>query len=139
MSCDLARRWFHEVWTLKRTEAIDELTDPGARMYGLGGPEPLSVGEFKKLHRHLCDEIPDIQVEVTHAIEQNDWVAIHAVVTGTHAATGRPIRFEGGGFGRVENGVFAEMHNTWDFLGYLAQIGRVPTETVAAAFGQTGG
>ncbi len=132
---ELARRWFNEVWCEHCTDAIDKMMSADAYFYGTGPGEPMGREAFKQFHRLFCTAVPDLRIKLVQVIEQGEWVAFHAHVSGTHAATGCEIRFQGSGLGRVENGLIVEGHNSWDFLSYVIQIGAVPADAVAAALG----
>lgn len=84
----LVRRWFDEVWNLRRDQTIDELitsesvcmTDEGP----MRGPD-----EFReRQYAPLLTAFPDIQVEVESAIAQDDQVVVRWNATGIHSGDG---------------------------------------------------
>lgn len=133
----LVENWFQQVWNERRVETVDQLVSPDFRMHGLA-PQPLGITEFKAFHRFLCEQVPDLKIELTHFMEEGDWVVMRARVTGAHRESATPISFEGGGFGRIADGRLVETRETWDLLSYLVQTGVVPGAEVAAGLGMAG-
>ncbi len=126
----LARRWFDEVWTRGRTSAIDEMLAPTAVVRGLAPGDLVGPEAFKTFHAAYCEAFPDVQLQVDAVVEENDVLAVRWSGHGTHtggslgiAATGRPVRFSGVTFMRVENGMLVEGWNVFDQLGMLQQLG----------------
>lgn len=122
---EIIRHWFEEVWNRKNAAAIREMLADGCVHHGLGGPgEPPVVGPeaFEAFHASFLAAFPDLHVEVENAISEGDLVSARFVVTGTQTgdlpglpATGRSVRFTGGGMCRLENGKFVEVWNEIDF------------------------
>jgi predicted ester cyclase len=97
----LGRRWFEEVWNLRREETIDELLDPkvSALMEGI---EVHGIDDFKKARAELLDAFPDMKVVVEDVVAQGDNVVIRWNATGVHSGvamalepTRRPVAFRG--------------------------------------------
>jgi steroid delta-isomerase-like uncharacterized protein len=78
---------------------------------------------------------PDVRVELKGILTNGDTYAFEATVRGTHKgalmfptglvpATGKPLEFSGGMFGRVDSeGRIAEEHRYYDVAGQLTQLG----------------
>ena len=129
----LVRRWFEEVWNKGRVAAIDEMFHPEGVAHGLGdtpdvklhGPEG-----FKPFFHSFYNTFPDINVTIDHIISENDLVATHCTVRGTHTgngigveATHKPIHITGMGLCRIKDGKIFEAWNNFDFQGLSKQIG----------------
>ena len=56
-------RWFDEVWTQGRTEAIDEMLAAHGVVHGLG-PAPQNRDQFKQFHAAYRDAFPDVTLSV---------------------------------------------------------------------------
>jgi predicted ester cyclase len=85
---------------------------------------------------------PDLEVQVEAIIAEDDLVAFHIILRGTHLGelrgpasapwsraippTGQPVRFTITGFRRLHDGKLVESFNTWDWLSILRQLG-IPT------------
>lgn len=128
----LVRRWFQEVWSNGRVEAIDEMLGSGAVVHGLGGPDLHGPNGFKPFHAAYRDAFPDVTIEVDDIVAEGDIVAVRWSAAGTHrgaglgvAATGTQVRFCGMAFVRVEGGKLVEGWNSFDQLGMFQQLGIV--------------
>lgn len=126
----LACRWFDEVWTRGRTAAIDEMLAPHCVVRGLATDDLVGPEAFKAFHAAYLGAFPDVQLRVDAIVEENDVVAVRWSGNGTHTGptlgmdpTGRPVRFSGVTFMRVENGMLVEGWNVFDQLGMLQQLG----------------
>lgn len=126
---ELIRRFFSELWCERDAAAIARYLAPGIRLHGLA-VEPLDRDGFAAFHRRMCELVPDVRVDVTHVIEQEDWLCLRGFASGTHRASGRPVTVWGGGFARVEGRCIVETHETWDLLSMMIQVGRVPARVV---------
>lgn len=76
---------------------------------------------------------PDIQWTLDDAVAEDDKIAAHFTMRGTHKgiffgipATGKPIEVKAMNFYRLANGQIIEEHGMPDMLGLLQQIGAVP-------------
>lgn len=128
----LIRRWFDEVWSQRREEAIDELMADDVSALGLP-PEPISSREaFKQFYRPFIAAFPELGISVEEVFSRDDRIGFRCRVRGTHR-NGRRCEFEGGGFVRVREGKLAEGHNIWNFLEMLEQLGLVPANTLMTA------
>ena len=132
----LVRRWFEEVWNQGREETIDSLLAPAAKIHGLPTPDnrPLTgPGEFKPFFRRFRTAFPDIRVTVLRTVTEDDLVAVHYQVKGTHqgdalgfASTGRAVEFSGISIARIAADQIAEGWNLVDFLTCYQQVGVLP-------------
>src|SRR5262245_7288835 len=131
----LARRWFEELWNQGREETIDRLLAPNAIVHGLPEPDgvPIRGPEgFKPLFRQLKGAFPDMRIVIDHVVREDDRVACHCTVTGTHTGPGlgapsnNPIHFTGITIVRAQDGKLVEGWNAFDFLGCFQQIGLLP-------------
>jgi len=129
----LGKRWFEEVWNKGRVAAIDEMFHPQGVAHGLGdtpdvklhGPEG-----FKPFFHSFYNTFPDINVTIDHILSENDLVATHCTVRGTHTgngigveATHKPIHITGMGLCRIKDGKIFEAWNNFDFQTLFQQIG----------------
>ena len=127
----LLQRWFDEVWNDGRAASIDEILSDTALIHGLGAG-PIGPDGFKEFHAAYCNAFPDVDVHLDHVVAEGDVVAARWTASATHqgdglgfAATGKPTRFTGMTFARVEHGKLVEGWNTFDQLGMLQQLGVV--------------
>jgi predicted ester cyclase len=131
----LIRRWFDEVWTRGRIQAIDQLRSLKATAVGLGEGDTIAHGPdpFKAFFLNLRATLPDLKVTIEDLLAEGDKVAVRYSVEGTHQgealaspATGQKIRFTGITIARVEGGKIVQGWNNLDQLGLLTQLGLLP-------------
>ena len=127
----LVRRWFDQVWNKGRTEAIDELLSDRSVVHGLGD-ELVGPSGFRPFHAAYRNAFPDLTLQIDRMVAEDDLVAVHWSASATHsggglgfAATGKPVKFSGMAFIRVEGNKLVEGWNSFDQLGLLQQIGVV--------------
>jgi steroid delta-isomerase-like uncharacterized protein len=127
----LVRRWFEEVWSKGRTDAIDEMLASDAIIRGLG-PDLRGPEEFKPFHAVYRAAFPDITIRMDDMVAEGDIVAARWSGTGTHRgdslgfpATGRQVNLTGMVFARVKNGKLVEGWNVFNQLEMLQQCGIV--------------
>ncbi|HEV8611092.1 MAG TPA: ester cyclase [Thermoanaerobaculia bacterium] len=98
----LARRWFEEVWNVRREETVRELMAPVVEGHMEGGLEVHAPEDFIAGRRALLEAFPDFRVTVEAVIAQGDDVAVRWSASGTHLggslgfpASNRPAAFRG--------------------------------------------
>jgi steroid delta-isomerase-like uncharacterized protein len=130
----LVRRWFQDLWTDGKVETIDQLMAANAVIHGLptpdGGPMHGTAG-FRPLFEQFKGAFPDMAVAIDQVVSQDDLVAVHCHVTGTHSGPGlgapthKRVHFTGITIARAKDGQLVEGWNAFDFLGCYQQIGIV--------------
>lgn len=105
--------------------------------------EPDFVVHLKGVVKALRTAFPDLHFEITRIIGEDDWVALHSMMTGTHSGpltrpllppdgppqvppTGRAIRVPHMHMIRMENGKGVELLHLMDTLTLLGQLGLLP-------------
>ena len=131
----LVRRWFDEVWTRGRAEAIDEMFAADGIAHGLSDEagNPLrGPADFKPFHEIFRGAFPDIEVVVEDVIAEGDKVAARCSVRARHsgdhlgvAASNAPVDFTGMTIARVRDGKIIEAWNNFDFMRMNKQIGAI--------------
>lgn len=118
------RRWFDEVWSQKRAEAIDELMAEDAIGHGLGegGGATRGTQEFKEFHQKFCQAFPDLCLQLEDVLAEGDHTAVRFTARGQHSGeglelppTGREVAFTGMVFTRWQDGRIVEGWNLIDF------------------------
>ena len=128
----LIRRWFEEVWNKGRADAIHEMMSEECINHGLSGDpaEPLrGASGFMPFHTQFREAFPNIDVVVEDTIAEGDRVVARCSVRGKHEgdglgmkATGATVDFDGIGIGRVQDGMFVESWNSFDFARMYRQL-----------------
>ena len=132
----VVHNWFEELWNQGREDTIDRLFAVDGVAHGLPTPDgsPLRGRDaFRPFFRTFRSAFPNIRVEVTETVCQEDMVTVRCHVTGSHqghnlgvAATGNNIDFWGMCMCRVRDGFIVEGWNSFDFLALYQQIGVLP-------------
>jgi len=122
----LAIRWFHQVWSERRTETIDELF-PADAIGHTEADDFKGPAGFKAGREALLDAFPDFEVKVEDTAADGDHVVVRWRARGTHkgaglgmAATGRPVEFRGMTWLTFKNGLIVEGWDSWN-LGKLLE------------------
>jgi len=110
--------------------------------------EPSFPEHLKGVIRAMRAAFPDLHFEISTIIGEGEWVALHAVMTGTHTGdlrppllpaggppvvppTGRPIRVAHMHLIRFEGQKGGELFHVMDTLTMLGQLGLLPGPGVA--------
>jgi predicted ester cyclase len=124
----VARRWFEEVWNLRRDAVIDELMAPDSVGH-LEGRSVIGPGEFRKNYAQLTGAMPDMEVVIEDIVSEGDRAAVRWRIKATHSGeaigppTGNPVQMRGTTWLRVRNGQIVEGWDTWNFGGLLKTFG----------------
>ena len=107
--------------------------------YDPGLTEPLkgraAIREYNKAY---FTAFPDVHARKERAFGHGDWICYEAVFTATHTgpfagpggqtipATNKRVRLTGCTVAKVEGGEFTEVHNYFDQLAMMTQLGLAP-------------
>lgn len=102
-------------------------TNPPGMQNGLDGNRQI----VELFHRSF----PDVRWDILDTVAEGDNVAMRLVMTGTHrgeffgiAPTGKQVRVEGIHILRIRDGKVVEHLGVNDDLGFMQQLGAVPTD-----------
>jgi steroid delta-isomerase-like uncharacterized protein len=139
----LLRRWFEEVWTQGREEAIDSLLAEDCIAHGLGEPGVAVRGPagFKPFWRALREAF-EVRIAVEETISDGEraacrWhgVFLHRAPFLGIAPSGKRVEAGGMSFVRIRDGRIVEGWNNWDLFGLLQQLGGIPGTRLVAPGG----
>jgi len=113
---------------------IDEHYAADIIMHGLFGGESRGLKECKQIFSQLYDVFPDLHFTLDDEIVKEDKVAIRWTSTGTHKGrfmgsppTNKKISAWVLEIDRFVNGKLAEVWARFDNLGFMQQLGVIPT------------
>jgi steroid delta-isomerase-like uncharacterized protein len=125
-------RWFEEVWSKGREDAIDEMMAPNTKGHGLKGPDGKEIdgmAAFRSFHRIFRSAFSDIHVRVEDTVTEGDKTVARCHVTGTHTgdslgrpSTGKSVNFTGMTMARIKDGKIVESWNNFDFATMYKQL-----------------
>jgi len=132
----LERRWFEESNKGKAAAmaVIDELHATDYIFHGGSGEEMRSRKDFKQFMSEFYSAFPDVHFTLDEIVVEGDKVATRWTMTGTHKGkiggippTNKKITIWGISIERVVGGKFVETWERYDTLGFMQQLGVVPT------------
>ena len=124
----VVRRWFDEVWNQGREATISELFPVSGVARGLGESETDVHGpdQFRVFAANLRGSLPDLHIDIEDILSEGDRVAVRIRLEGTHIGGGR-VSVQGIIIARIVDGQIVEAWNSYDQLGFLRQIGALPS------------
>jgi steroid delta-isomerase-like uncharacterized protein len=116
----LARRWFDEVWNVRREATVRELLHPDAVGH-LEGLVSRGIQDFLAARSFILRAFPDLHITVEETVAQGAIVAVRWSVQATHggeflgiAATSRAVQFRGITWLRFSEGRIIEGWDVWN-------------------------
>jgi steroid delta-isomerase-like uncharacterized protein len=130
----VARR-FIGVWGKADLNIITELAVPELVVHYPVLPQPVQGREsFQKVMANFRSAFPDSDIQTGDVIAEGDKVVVRWTFTGTHqgnflglAPTGKKVRWTGITIYVISGGRVVEEKGEEDMLGFLRQIGSVPS------------
>ncbi|HKZ63832.1 MAG TPA: ester cyclase [Thermoplasmata archaeon] len=99
-------------------------------------PEPVrGVESVVKWYKGFFDAFPDMKATAGRSVNQGEWLAVEYTITGTHKGplagpggasippTNKAVRVANLSLYRVKGGKVAEVHEYFDQLSFLTQLG----------------
>ncbi len=127
-------RRFFEVFNQHRPEGLEEIISPDYVDYGHDPPGRGPQGALDD-YRGVMMVASDARYEIDDIVADGDTVAARWTGSMTHtgisiagiAATGKNLTLTGMSFYKLRNGQIVETRNQVDMLGFLGQLGAIPT------------
>ena len=132
----LERRFFEELNKGKAAgmAAIDELYATDLVFHGGTGEDTRGIKDHKKYCSELYSAFPDIHFTLDDMVVEGDKVATRSTMTGTHKGefggippTNKKMTMWKIDIIRIAGGKFVEEWVRYDTLGWMRQLGLVPT------------
>jgi hypothetical protein len=127
----IARRFFAEQDRGKGVLA-EGLSDPGYMAYIPGFP-PMDRAAHTDLGKAFYGAFSDLKQTIDDGFGNDDRAVLRFTITGTHdgelmgmAPTGKPISVSGLATFRIVGGKVRELHEVFDQMGMMQQIGAIP-------------
>jgi len=112
---------------------IDELFSPNF-VYHSGTEEGIGLENLKKQTSEGFSAFPDAHYTIDDMVAEGDKVAVRCTVTGTHKGefmgippTNKKVTVWGISIVRIVGGKLVEEWDSYDMLGWMRQLGPVPT------------
>jgi steroid delta-isomerase-like uncharacterized protein len=130
----LAQRVWEEVWHQGQLSRIDDLFTTDFVRHDPGGREPQGTEQNRQFIGSLRAAFPDVHYTVEDQIAEGDKVVVRYRFRGTHLGafqgmppTGKQVTYTGILIYRIVDGKIAEQWTEFDLLGFLRQLGVLPT------------
>lgn len=124
----IAERWFHEVWTLRRDATIDELWGDGF-VWHFEGVGTITREQFKEVRRMYFAAMSDFELRVEDIASEGDRAVVRWRLTGRHdgngfgvAPWGRRVDATGTTWFVVRGGVIVEAWDSWNHGEFIAGL-----------------
>ncbi|HYX19907.1 MAG TPA: ester cyclase [Thermoanaerobaculia bacterium] len=131
----LARRWFHDVWTRGREETVREMLHPDI-VGQMEGGMVRSPEDFLEARREMLAALPDLRVEVQAVVGEGDEVAVRWAANATGPAG--PVSFRGITWLVFEGGRIIRGWDSWNQALLMQQLA-APPMTIADPGSRTAG
>jgi steroid delta-isomerase-like uncharacterized protein len=130
----LAQRVWEEVWHQGQLSRIDDLFTTDFVRHDPGGRELQGTEQNRQFIGSLRAAFPDVHYTVEDQIAEGDKVVVRYRFRGTHLGafqgmppTGKQVTYTGILIYRIVDGKIAEQWTEFDLLGFLRQLGVLPT------------
>lgn len=126
----LLKDFLRRVWAENDTSAIFELMAKDALIDGMEESGHGGAADFAAFHRMIAAQFKDMSVILDLVVEDGDWIAATAMISGAYRANGAPLAVRTQMIVRFERGLIAEGRNIIDFLTMFEQVGLLPERTL---------
>ncbi|HEX6109249.1 MAG TPA: ester cyclase [Ktedonobacteraceae bacterium] len=130
----LAQRVWEEVWHQGQLSRIDDLFTTDFVRHDPGGRELQGTEQNRQFIGSLRAAFPDVHYTVEDQIAEGDKVVVRYRFRGTHLGafqgmppTGKQVTYTGILIYSIVDGKIAEQWTEFDLLGFLRQLGVLPT------------
>jgi steroid delta-isomerase-like uncharacterized protein len=112
---------------------MDELSAPGYTAHIAGFP-PMDLAGHAELAKAFYGAFPDLTQTIDDAVADEEKAVLRFTVTGTHQGelmgmppTGKQIKISGMAMFQIVGGKVKELHEIFDQMGMMHQIGAIPS------------
>ncbi len=129
----LVKRFYEEVHNKGNLNSLDELFDANITIHDPALPNQRGgLRNYKEAQAEYKRAFPDKKVKIEEIIAIDDKVIARWMVSGTHkgnlkdvSATNKNFTITGLSLYLIKNGKIKEIHQHWDRLGLLEQLGEI--------------
>lgn len=133
-----SRRWFEEVWNGRDALVAPSMCKADTFGHSEGG-DIVGLDEFLGFRERFLGAFPDLTFEIEAVVADGDDTVVRWVARGTHTGDAlgispceKPIECRGTTWHRYEDGMIAEVWDTWNLGGLMKHL----TEDSAQAQGE---
>lgn len=118
--------FYDQVWVKGNLDAVDMFLSPEVESEGLMTDIKANALDVKEMVRAARELMVQIECVVEEAVDADPWYWGLITIKGRCAKTMKPLDITGQVMSRMENGKLAEVHNTFDFIGFFEKLGALP-------------
>ncbi|WIY24184.1 ester cyclase [Parasedimentitalea psychrophila] len=122
--------WFDEVWSNGNLSVVDQMYGAESSSTGAILIAPFRREDICELVTAIRELLSDIRVTFSHQMEQEDWLAVRAVIDAERADNGAKIQMTGQMFIRFEGQIIAESHSHFNYISLFEQLGQIPPDAI---------
>ncbi len=129
----LVRR-YQDIYNSNNLDALGEVLSPDFKPHNLMPGVPASLEGYTMMHQSTLTSYPDFHVAIDDLFGEGDKIVMRFTITGTHEGefigippTGKKINVTGISIFRIANGQIIEHWGEEDSLGWMQQLGAIPT------------
>ena len=127
---ELLDSWYRDVWQNGDLDAIDGYFLPGAAAQGVVPGLAVTPEECREFVSVIQQMISDLKYRFLQTVEEGEWLSTLVEMKSIANHNDKPIHLISQVMVRVENGLFAEIYNASDFLGFFEQMGQLPEDAL---------
>ena len=128
---DLLHRWYEEIWNKGNYAVIEEMLDPEICFSGPVRSLVQYRDDYAEVIQAFKALIPDMYVEITHALEQDDMASCRVSVRRKQNSRHFDVNITGQLTVRVKDGRFVEFLSDFNYFQMYAQLGQLPEDAMA--------
>ncbi|SIO26428.1 SnoaL-like domain-containing protein [Rhodovulum sp. ES.010] len=123
--------WYRRVYIDGDVDAVGELFTKESRAAGLMADMQVGAEDIAAFAMALVHLVDTPRLHIVKAVEDGDWLAALIECEAVRPSDGKPLRVTGQLMARYEGDKIVEAYNSFEFIGFFAQLGLLPEDSVA--------
>ncbi|AUQ66747.1 nuclear transport factor 2 family protein [Phaeobacter inhibens] len=121
-------QWFHDVWVDENLDLIEPMFHSDLVVNGpLHGAVAIAE-DYREIVGTLRNLVQDIEVTLTHALDDGDLSALRIRVRGLGGSPAYPVDLFGQITVRMRDGMICEFLSNFDYMTLFEQVGQLPQD-----------
>lgn len=126
----ILQSWYERVWVDADLDAVAEFFDVEALASGLLPDLAADMEDFQALVPAVLRLIRDVSFEINDSMQVDDRAWALTTISAKRASDLTPVKITGQIMIKIRDGKIIEAQNHFDFIGFLEQIGALPSNTL---------
>ncbi|ATG35426.1 MULTISPECIES: nuclear transport factor 2 family protein [Phaeobacter] len=121
-------QWFHDVWVDQNLDLVEPMFHPELEVNGpLHGTVAIAE-DYREVVATLSNIIHDLNLTLTHALDDGDLAAIRIWVRGYGRNAEEPLDYFGQLIVRMQDDQIREFLSNFDYMTMFEQLGQLPQD-----------